>query len=372
MTSRRDLLGAGMLFLLGGCGGGSSPATAPPPTPAPTPADPPVTPQAIAGDWAVDSPANQGIAQSLMNKLLQDAGTVINVRGMVVVRNNRLIGERYYNGFAMGDLQHVRSITKSVSSMMLGVAAQDGLIPNLNATVASLLPEALAANPGSQLGALVLSDILTMRSGVVFNDDTQWDLLTGAPDSVRFVLGLAVNGQHNFHYDSAGSHLPSVMLARARAMPFDALSQRDLFAPLGIGQYAWVRDGVGVPYGSFGLQLRTRDTARFGQLVLDGGKWAGQQVIPAAWMADSTATKVALGTQYGAMSNLGYGYFWWTGTLGGKAIVLGWGFGGQFCIVVRQLNMVIQTNTFHSVDGNTKTVQEQGLLQAVSNFLSSL
>lgn len=383
MTSRRDLLAAGVLLALTGCGGSGSaptavspaptptPAPAPTPAPTPAPAEPPVIPQAVAGDWAVDAPSSQGISQAIMNQLLHDAGTVPNARGIVVVRNGRLVGERYYNGYAMGDLQHVRSITKSVSSLMLGMALGDGTIPSLNATVASLLPEAMAANPGSQLGGLTLSDILTMRSGVGFDDDTQWGQLIGAPDSVRFVLGLPVSGLHSFHYDSAGSHLPSVIVQRVRALAFEALTRRDLLEPLGITQLAWTRDSLGVPYGSFGMQMRTRDTARLGQLVLDNGMWGGRQLVPAAWIAESTATKVTLGSQVGAMSNLGYGYFWWTGTLGGKAIILGWGYAGQFCVIVRQLNMVIQTNTFHSVDGTAQGVQERGLLQAVATFLAN-
>jgi CubicO group peptidase (beta-lactamase class C family) len=371
MTSRRELLAAGVLLALTGCGGSGSSSTAPAPTPTPTPAPAPapVIPQAVAGDWDVDAPANQGISQAIMNQLLQEAGTVPNARGIVVVRNGRLVGERYYNGFGMNDLQHVRSVTKSVSSLMVGMALNDGLIPNLNATVATLLPEAMAAVPDSQLASLTLSDILTMRSGVGFNDDTQWALLTGAPDSVRFVLGLPVSGLHNFHYDSAGSHLPSAMVRRVRALDFEAVTRRDLLEPLGITQLAWTRDPSGVPYGSFGMQMRTRDTARLGQLVLDNGKWGTRQVVPAAWIADSTATKVTLTSQIGAMSNLGYGYFWWTGTLGGKTIILGWGYAGQFCVIVRQLNMVIQTNTFHNVDGTAQGVQERGMLQAMANFL---
>ncbi len=306
-----------------------------------------------------------------MNKLLQDAGAVPNARGMIVVRNGKLIGERYYNGYGMNDLQHVRSVTKSVSSLVLGMAISDGLVPNVSASMASLLPEAFAANPGSQLASLTLSDILTMRSGVGFSDSTQWNLLIGAQDSVKFVLGLPVSGLHNFHYDSAGSHLPSVIAQRVRALDFEALTRRDLLEPLGITQLAWTRDALGVPYGSFGMQMRTRDTAKLGQLVLNNGMWGTKQVVPAAWIADSTATKVSLGSG-GAMSNVGYGYLWWTATLGGKSIILGWGYAGQFCVIVRELNLVIQSNTFHSVDGNAQSVQEQGLLQVMAVFLAGL
>lgn len=374
MPSRRDVLIAGLGIVLVGCGGGDG-APSPVPAPAPPPVldNTPLIPQAISGDWDVDSPASQGVSQLAVNQMLLAAGTVSNVRGLVVARNGRLIAERYYNNYAMGDLQHVRSITKSVASMLVGQALQAGAIPSVNSTVASLLPEAWAAVHGSQAGSLTLEQILTMRTGVVFNDNTQWDALAGAPDSVRFVLGLPVGFSRNFHYDSAGSHLPSAMLQRARGLPLDALARRDLFEPLGITQYAWTKDALGVPFGSFGLQLRTRDTAKLAQLVLDGGMKNGQQVVPSAWLTSSTAVHVKPAySQYDALVNVGYGYLWWSGTLGGKSVVLGWGYGGQFAVIVRQLNMVIQTNAFHSVDGPLKSQQEQGLLLAIAKFLESL
>ncbi len=374
MTSRRDLLiaGLGLGLVLVGCGGGGS-APTPAPVPPPVPLDPPLMPQAISGDWDVDSPASQGVPQAAVNQMLFEAGAISNVRGLVVARNGRLIAERYYNGYTIGDLQHVRSITKSVASMLVGQALQAGAMPSVSSTVATLLPEALGAVTGSQAGSLTLEQILTMRTGFAFNDNTQWGSLLGAPDSVRFVLGLPVSGSQNFQYESAGSHLPSAMLQRARGLPLDALARRDLFEPLGISQYAWTKDALGVPFGSFGLQLRTRDTAKLAQLVLDGGMKNGQQLVPSAWLTASTAVHVTPGySQYGALGNLGYGYLWWSGTLGGKSVVLGWGYGGQFAVIVRQLNMVIQTNTFHSVEGPLKSQQEQGLLLAMAKFLESL
>lgn len=372
MTSRRNVLVAGLGLVLVGCGGGGGDPT-PAPVPTPVPADPPLIPQAISGDWDVDSPASQGVPQAAVNQMLFETGAVSNVRGLVVARNGRLIAERYYNGYTMDDLQHVRSITKSVASMLVGQALQAGAIPTVNSTIATLLPEALAAVTGSQTGSLTLEQILTMRTGLAFNDDTQWGSLLGAPDALRFVLGLPVSGSQNFHYDSAGSHLPSAMLQRARGLPLDALARRDLFEPLGISKYAWTKDALEVPFGSFGLQLRTRDTAKLAQLVLDGGMKNGNQLVPSAWMTDSTAVHVTPGySQYGALGNIGYGYLWWSGTLGGKSVVLGWGYGGQFAVIVRQLNMVIQTNTFHSVEGPLKSQQEQGLLLAMAKFLEGL
>jgi CubicO group peptidase (beta-lactamase class C family) len=335
--------------------------------------DPPIAPQAVAGDWEVGTPASQGVTQTAVNKLLDDIGTVINARGAVVARNGKLIGERYYNGYAMANLQHVRSVTKSVSSLMIGRAIASGAISGTSATVAQLLPEAVLVNPTSQLRNLTLDQVLSMRTGVVFSDSTQWgDLITPA-DSLKYVMSLPAGTPGTFHYDSAGSHLPSPILERIHNMKLDAVVDRDLFKPLGIQSYAWTKDALGVPYGSFGLQLRTRDTAKIAQLVLNNGVWAGQQIVPANWITQSTSLQAqpAYNT-YGAMTSIGYGYLWWLGSLGGKQIILGWGYAGQFAVIVRSLNLVIQTNTFHSVDGPLQQQQEVGLLQAVSTFLSVL
>ena len=373
MTSRRQVLTAGLGLLLTGCGGGGGGSSPAPVVPTPVQVDPPVTPQLIAGDWEVDAPVNQGLTQAAVNKLLTDIGQVKNARGAVLVRNNKLVGERYYNGYAMANLQHVRSITKSVSSLMIGRAIASGAISGTSATVTQMLPEAIAAMPDSPLRNLTLNQILTMRTGVQFSDSTQWGNLIGAADVNQFVLGLPVGSQTTFHYDSAGSHLPSPILERIHKLKLDAAVVRDLFTPLGISEYAWTTDAKGVPYGSFGLQLRTRDTAKIAQLVLNNGAWKGQQVIPADWIATSTTLQTQTGSgTYGTFGSIGYGYLWWLGTLGGKQVILGWGYAGQFAIIVRSLNLVIQTNTFHSVDGPTQQEQETGLFQAVATFLAGL
>lgn len=371
MTSRRQVLTAGLGLLLTGCGGGGSSVSNPPPAP-PVVVDPPAMPQAIAGDWPVDLPSSQGISQAAMNQFLTAIGVVKNARGVVVARNGKLIGERYFNGFGMANLQHVRSITKSVSSLMVGRAIASGGISGPSATISQLLPEAIAARPASQLKNLTLDQVMTMRTGVQFSDDTQWGNLITPADSLDYVLSLPVGTPGTFHYDSAGSHLPSPILERVHGMKMDALVQKDLFTPLGINNFAWTKDALGVPYGSFGLQLRTRDTAKIAQLVLDNGSWGGQQIIPASWIAESTKQQLPVNFSYGGLNNTGYGYLWWLGTMGGKQVIVGWGYGGQFAVIVRSLNLVIQTNTFHSVEGPIKSEQETGLFTAISNFLSAL
>jgi CubicO group peptidase (beta-lactamase class C family) len=118
-----------------------------------------------------------------------------------------------------------------------------------------------------------------------------------------------------------------------------------LFAPLGIGDYGydWRRDAAGNVRTHSGLMLRARDVAKLTWLMADGGRWQGRQVVPAQWVAESTRRRVAMGWHLGPMTNIDYGYLWYTGTLHGRVATLAWGYGAQYALMVPSLNLVVVT-----------------------------
>jgi CubicO group peptidase (beta-lactamase class C family) len=361
--SRRGFILTG-LAALAGCGGGQDGATggetfAPPPTTPPT-------------DWDEATPASQGVPSSLMESLLASGAQVPNLRALLVVREGLLIGERYYGGASSADLFHVRSATKSVSSMLVGSALADGRLPGIDATMAQLLPQALAAVPGSGAGPITLREALSMRSGIDL-DDSSLDFQHQQDDFTRFALSRPVRSTGTWRYESAGAHLPSPILQRVHGMNLQAVAARDLFGPLGIGQSIWEADRQGTSIGSFGLQLRTRDFIKLGWMALDGGRWKGRQVVPGDWLAAShRAQATGLDDGSGQLQQVGYGYLWWTGMLGGRPVVLAWGFGGQFAILVPSLRTTIATNCYWNVGYEAGAAQEEAVFAAVGRFLGAL
>jgi CubicO group peptidase (beta-lactamase class C family) len=334
---RRDVLSLGLnVPLLHACGGGGQGSSE-------GPGGEQVVPTQIASDdWPTASPQSQGIAPQAMQTLLTGGAAISSLRGLLVVRNGLLVGEQYFGGAQSSDLLHIRSATKTISSLLIGQALQEGRLRDVDQPLSALLPAELRRVPTSQAGPVPLRRLLQMRGGLQWNEDAMLDTIFNAPDLTTLALNRQATGGTDWNYDSASSHLLSPILADAYGMDELAVAQRNLFEPLGIRQVAWERDATGSNHGSWGLQLRPRDLMKIAWMALDGGRWQGRSVVPAAWLDASFVSQAQLGSD-GALANVGYGYLWWTGTLGGEAVVTALGFGGQLALLVPRKRLAITT-----------------------------
>ncbi len=298
-------------------------------------------------DWPVAPPESQGLRKAALDGILDPARildlttSLYTLRSLVVARNGFLVEERYYAGSKVSTLRSIASITKSVSSILVGIALEQGKIRSLDQTIAELLPEAAAKVPSSAVNGVTLAQILTQTSG--FPDDRQSDTRNLEPRVRDMPLESAAPPV--WRYSSAAVSLIAPILARAVGGTVEDFARATLFSPLGIGDYDydWRRDAVGNVRSDSGLRLRARDLARLAWTMADGGRWRGRQVVPAQWVTESTRRRIAVGWQVGPMTNVHYGYLWFTGTLHGRAVNLAWGYGAQFALVVPSLSLVVVT-----------------------------
>jgi CubicO group peptidase (beta-lactamase class C family) len=301
-------------------------------------------PGAKLSDWDTALPQSQGIPAAAMDAALQAGAGIAGLRSLVVVRNGVLIGERYYRGATASDLLAINSATKSVTSLLIGLALKRGTIAGLNEPVSRLLPDELAQVPDSPAAGVTLEEILTGRSGLAFPWTQYRELLT-APDPVRYALSLpAVRPKPpGWSYNDAVVSLLGAILARAEGLELAKLAARDLFVPLGIRQFAWVRDQKGSAVSNAGLALRTRDLVKFAWLMIDGGLWRNNPVVPSEWPAESTKPRGPANWQVAPVTNVGYGYLWFTGMLHRKRVAWAWGYGGQFALLAPELKLAVAT-----------------------------
>lgn len=298
-------------------------------------------------DWPMASPENQGIDKAALERILDSARimdlntSLYTLRSLVVVRNGFLIDERYYSGARVSTLRNIASVTKSVSSILVGIALERGIVRSLDQTIAELLPEAAARVPASAVNGITLRQILTQTGG--FPDDRQSDTRDLEPQFLDMRLEPAVPPV--WRYSSAAVSLIAPILARAAGGSVADFARASLFSPLGIGDYDydWRRDGIGNVRSDSGLRLRARDLAKLAWTMADGGRWRGRQVVPAHWAAESTRRHIALGWRVGPLTDINYGYLWFTGTLHGRVANLAWGYGAQFAIAVPSLNLAVVT-----------------------------
>ncbi len=250
--------------------------------------------------------------------------------------------------FGPASLHDQRSISKSVVSLLYGIALGEGSVPAPEAPLLAAFPEHsdLAADPAR--AGLTVHHALAMTMGTEWDEDAPYGedansetAMNRAPDSLRFALDrpMVSTPGETWKYNGGATTILAELIERGTGMALTDFAREALFAPLGIERFEWTTDYYGKPYAHSGLRLAPRDAAKLGVLVLQDGRWNGEQVVPADWIAASTARQAEAG--YGC----GYGYQWWLCTTDtGHATVEGSGWGGQILLIQRDLGIVLMVN----------------------------
>ncbi len=276
---------------------------------------------------------------------LKDGEAVPGLRALLVARRGVLVAERYYAGATVESLQPINSATKSVCSMLVGLALRDSRVKSLDDTVAKLIPDAIAEVPDSPAASVTLRRILSGRSGLAF-DPMHFGQLAGAKPLVRYALSrpaVAV-APPGWSYNDAMVSLIAPILERAQGgADLSVLAARQLFDPMGIERFEWRRDRDGNPLAPAGLALRTRDLLKLAILMADGGRWQGTQVLPESWVSESLEPQGPATWRAGAVTDVGYGLLWFTGRLHGQRVAWAWGYGGQFALLAPELKLAVAT-----------------------------
>lgn len=311
-----------------------------------------------AGRWRTGTLAAAGLDPVVLTELESriDAGDFGTVSSVLIVREGMLVYERYLGDWTAADLHRVYSVTKSVTSLAMGIGIDEGAVPPVETPILDILPVPDPLQDPAQKDAITLRHVLEMRAGFEW-DELSTNYLTGenptqalftSPDWVEHVLNLPMADApgERFTYNSGVTMLLSGVLAESASMTAEAFTADRLFSPLGVTRWAWDSGPGGLTNTGWGLWLEPRDMAAIGQLVLQRGAWDGSQVVPETWIEESALRR----TQF--TDGTGYGYQWWLGRDdGGRQSVAAWGFGGQFIVVLPSLDMVMVTTAENYVGG---------------------
>jgi CubicO group peptidase (beta-lactamase class C family) len=310
------------------------------------------------------------------------ASSDANIHAALVARGGKLVFERYFRGldeipgriygrrvenvtFDADTLHNVKSVTKCVASLAVGIALDRGLIGSINEPIFSFFPE-LSDLRTPEKDRIQLVHALTMSMGLTWveatpetgdenNDEAR---MHRASDPCRYVLGLAATAPagQGFFYNTGALTLVSAIIRKATGRPLDEFVRETLFEPLGITRAEWERYKGDTDAGG-GLRLRPRDMAKIGQLVLAGGRWNDRQIVPKGWIETSTAPK------FKATDDQSYGYLWWLGRslLNGREVH--WagalGRGGQSIRIVPELDLVVVVTAGYYQDYSPKAFHAQ-------------
>lgn len=312
------------------CGDATGPGADPGPAP--------FEPIDLSLPWTTSTAEAEGFDTGGLDVALAEAATIENLRALVVVRNGKLVREAYFGPATPDSLYDMRSVTKSVTALLVGIASDRGLLEVGDRMVDWLDSEALRP----EHDAIRIEHLLSMTSGIQWTDEANFAPWAQSGRWVDYVLDLPVVAPPGvaFIYNTGGSHLLSVIVGTALGGSALDLAEEALFGPLGIASYSWpTLDGH--PAGGVALALRPRDAAKLGQLVLQRGVTGEVRLVSEAWIEAQTATRVALGG-IGPFRG-GYGYQTWIDDTDDGFLF--WGFGGQFVWVVPKDRLVVVTTS---------------------------
>ena len=248
-------------------------------------------PEETGDGWSVLDPEQAGIPPATLKAIyarFYDEEEFLTSSSLLILRGDALVAEGYAHSLAERDqIQNVQSITKSVLSILIGQAVDAGQLTTAT-TLAQLLPQAESTVHAN----VTLDDLLTMRSGIAYDNDVHVrELVVERPaDSLQFVLDMPqlFEPGTRFDYHDGAPHLAAAMLQAAANRKVDDLAA-DMLATLGVGNWLWEQHDDGRVYGGFGLHLRPRDLARIGRLMAHSGQWQAEELVSAQWVTQATS-----------------------------------------------------------------------------------
>jgi CubicO group peptidase (beta-lactamase class C family) len=310
-------------------------------------------------DWRTARPEQVGLDPARVNALVARLRSSANpgVHSLVIVRQGYLAVEEYFGGSKHDDVHTMQSVSKSVTSLMIGIAADQAKV-RISDRLLPIFPEYTDLREiDDRKRAVTVRDLLTMRSGIDFYESPYpgsplEQLNTSRGDWVRLVLDRPMNAAPDgrWQYNSGGVIvLAGVLRKMINGENPVIFARRELFNPIGITTAFWYVSAYdSLPHAGGGLNLRAVDLARIGYLVLRRGKWADRQIVSEQWLDESTTPITSHPFTFGSHI-VDYGYLWWLMPINGSGatrdrnavIYTASGAQGQWLFVIPKYDLVV-------------------------------
>jgi CubicO group peptidase (beta-lactamase class C family) len=287
--------------------------------------------------FSATSPEQQGMSSLVLDSLVFFIkNTNQNIHHLTIIRNNQTVLDTDIYPYSSQYVHDLASVTKSFTSLLIGIAIDKGFIKDENQPVLKFFPEINSNN--QLLDSLKIKDLITMRSGFdcgVEEGEKALSNMRKSKDWVKFIFDLAMTSKpsEKFSYCSCNFYLLGEIIYRTTKLIPHEFAKKYLFSSLQISETKWLTNYKGINHGWGDLFLYSEDMAKVGQMVLDKGKWQGKQIVSEQWIKESLQTFSEL------PDDKGYGYGWWTNDKVGFYEAAGRG--RQTISVIPSKNMVV-------------------------------
>ncbi|KAA3640460.1 MAG: class C beta-lactamase-related serine hydrolase [Bacteroidetes bacterium] len=254
-----------------------------------------------------------------------------------ILRHGKEVASGWWHPYESETAHMLYSLSKSFTSTAIGIAQEEGLL-SIDDQIISFFPDEVPDSISSNLKAMRIRDLLKMNSG--HNQEPMAATMQNPDSWVKGFLSAEVEHKPGTHfvYNSMATFMLSAIITKVTGERLRDYLMPRLFEPLGIEKPKWEQNANGIDFGGWGLYLRTEDIAKFGQLLLQKGKWKGAQLVSEAWVEEATSFQTSNGSNPESDWEQGYGYQFW---MCRHELYRGDGAFGQYCIVMPEQDAVL-------------------------------
>ena len=266
------------------------------------------------------------------------AAALPQLHSLLVSHEGKLVFEHYAPKYSGTRLANIKSASKSIISTLVGIAIERKVIAGLEEPIVRWFPE-LRKDADKRKGTITIEDLLTMRSGLESTSGENYGPWVTSRNWVRYALAQPMVSEpgSSMEYSTGTSHILSAILTKATKKSTHQFAAEVLAKPLGFTLARWPRDPQGIYFGGNEMLMTPRQMITFGELWLNRGRARGQQIVSAEWVETSCRPR----TRSRWDSDREYGYGWWIQEFDGHEACFAWGYGGQYIMVFRELNLVV-------------------------------
>ena len=324
-----------------------------------------VTPAKFDDSWKTAEMSGNEFNIELLEEMLRiiHSGDIGSVHSILIVSKGSLVFEEYFDGFGWNDLHELRSSTKSIASLLVGIMIDKNYLRGVQEKLIDHIPNYTDYDKNAW-GKVSIENILTMSVGLDWDEREHNMIWNVSNDVVQSTLdqSFKFNPGEKWEYRNPNVDLLAPVIINCTDMSVQSFADKYLFSPLKIKNYVWENfKGTDYPLLDGSLSMTPREMAKLGQLILDRGMWQGKRIISEEWIEKSTKSRFKVNDVFD------YAYLWWLGKSSsrqGTNGIMSYGLGGQYIIVLPSLSLVVVTT-----GGNYDDMMSTGLLNLIDNYI---